>query len=56
MDADDETGDECVERAVVPFDGERPRNWATGTWSALMNLVEEAKGVASKPVVQFVQK
>ncbi|KAI0904564.1 P-loop containing nucleoside triphosphate hydrolase protein [Ustulina deusta] len=56
MDADDETGDECVERAVVPFDGERPWNWATGTWSALMNLVEEAKGVASKPVVQFVQK
>ncbi|KAG7294460.1 hypothetical protein NEMBOFW57_004533 [Staphylotrichum longicolle] len=40
----------------IPSDGERPGSWRMGLYSNLKQLVREAKGAASKPVVRFIRK
>ncbi|KAI0420847.1 P-loop containing nucleoside triphosphate hydrolase protein [Xylaria grammica] len=56
IDAGGATGNQSVEQAMMPLNRERPRNWITGVSSTLTNLVTEAKGIASKPVVSFIEK
>jgi hypothetical protein len=38
----------------IPPDGERPGSWRMGLYSNLKQLVRDAKGAASKPVVRFI--
>ncbi|KAI0104216.1 hypothetical protein GGR51DRAFT_522029 [Nemania sp. FL0031] len=48
-----DASEEGVEHLAGPPDGERPQNRTTGLYSGLKRLVAEAKGAASKPVINF---
>jgi Cdc6-like AAA superfamily ATPase len=50
------TGKTAAETLSIPPDGERPSGWTTGLYSQLKQLVRDAKGAASKPVVRFIKK
>lgn len=54
---DDTSDDDGTEGQLnISTSSERPEGWVTGAFSGLKRIVAEAKGAASKPVVDFIRK
>lgn len=51
-----DAADGAVPYNSILSDGARPEDWSTGSYPILSSLIAEAKGAASKAVVQFIKK
>jgi hypothetical protein len=56
VDTDSDTIEEDAGNPAGSSGGERPRSRTPALYSGLKKLVASAKGVASKPVIKFINK